>query len=404
MIPDGWTFQQLKHHVDLISGQHVPARLCGEHGMVPYLTGPADFYSGVITVTKYTCDPRVLCRRGDILITAKGSGTGTIVVADQTYCISRQLMALRPRNLMPSFAYYAVLSRSRRYRLAAVGLIPGISRRDILNTRIAVPPLPEQRAIVEVLSTWDRAIELTSRLIDAKKNLKKGLMQQLLTGKTRFPEFQGQEWRRCRIGEILKEENRWVDWDEDALYRLASVRRWNGGLFFRGQLRGREIKVKKLKTIHTGDFLISHIQGAYGAMALVSDEFNDMKVSDLYSVLIPRTDVSFDIRLFSYLSQMPRMRRQVYTACNGFFAERLRLNFSPHDFLSQMIRVPGQSDEQRRIADVLDTITSEINLLERNLEALKRQKKGLMQKLLTGQVRVKVEPRHHQPTEEERSR
>jgi len=394
MIPDGWTFQQLKHHVDLISGQHVPARLCGEHGMVPYLTGPADFYSGVITVTKYTCDPRVLCRRGDILITAKGSGTGTIVVADQTYCISRQLMALRPRNLMPSFAYYAVLSRSRRYRLAAVGLIPGISRRDILNTRIAVPPLPEQRAIVEVLSTWDRAIELTSRLIDAKKNLKKGLMQQLLTGKTRFPEFEGQEWRGSLLGELFEERN---EIGREDLPLLAVTA--DNGVTDRNNVAKRDTSSEdksRYKRVAPGDIAYNTMRMWQGRSALSDKEGI---VSPAYTVCVPRTCV--DARFAAHLFRLPKVVHVFWRYSQGLVDDTLNLKFPR--FAQVRLRFPVV-DEQRRIADVLDTITSEINLLERNLEALKRQKKGLMQKLLTGQVRVKVEPRHHQPTEEERSR
>lgn len=311
-------------------------------------------------------------------------------------------------SLLPRFGYYITLmDRFRRSGARSMSGSAGQKRvpADFIRSfPILLPPLPEQRAIVEVLSTWDRAIELTAQLIEAKKKLKHGLMQQLLTGKRRFRGFEGQEWRRYRIGDILKEENRWVDWDDNIRYHLVSVRRWNGGLFSRGEVSASEIKVKKLKTIRAGDFVISHIQGAYGAMALVPDDFDGTKVSDLYSVLVPRAEVSFDIRFFSYLSQTGRMRRQIYAACNGFFAERLRLNFSPHDFLTQMVRVPTSPAEQRRIADVLDTITNEINLLQRRLEALRSQKKGLMQKLLTGQVRVKVEPRHMQPTEEEQSR
>jgi len=394
MIPDGWTFQQLKHHVDLISGQHVPARLCGEHGMVPYLTGPADFYSGVITVTKYTCHPRVLCRRGDILITAKGSGTGTIVVADQTYCISRQLMALRPRNLMPSFAYYAVLSRSRRYRLAAVGLIPGISRRDILNTRIAVPPLPEQRAIVEVLSTWDRAIELTSRLIDAKKNLKKGLMQQLLTGKTRFPEFEGQEWRGSLLGELFEERN---EIGREDLPLLAVTA--DNGVTDRNNVAKRDTSSEdksRYKRVAPGDIAYNTMRMWQGRSALSDKEGI---VSPAYTVCVPRTCV--DARFAAHLFRLPKVVHVFWRYSQGLVDDTLNLKFPR--FAQVRLRFPVV-DEQRAIADVLDTITSEINLLERNLEALKRQKKGLMQKLLTGQVRVKVEPRHHQPTEEEQSR
>jgi type I restriction enzyme S subunit len=127
-------------------------------------------------------------------------------------------------------------------------------------------------------------------------------------------------------------------------------------------------------------------------MGLVPPEFEGGKVSDMYTILRPKDPDKLDIRFVDYLSQMPRMRHQAYLACNGFFAERLRLNFDPAEFLKQRIRLPERVEEQQKIADVLDAQRREIHLLKQQLEALRKQKKGLMQKLLTGEVRVKVSP------------
>lgn len=125
-------------------------------------------------------------------------------------------------------------------------------------------------------------------------------------------------------------------------------------------------------------------------MGLVPTEFAGGKVSNMYTILTPNDESRIDMRYIDYLSQMERMRHQAYLACNGFFAERLRLNFDPAEFLKQTILLPESFDEQSKIADVLDTLVSEIKTLQRELDALKTQKKGLMQKLLTGQVRVKL--------------
>jgi type I restriction enzyme S subunit len=73
--------------------------------------------------------------------------------------------------------------------------VPGVNRNDLHRIRVALPPLLEQRKIAEILNTWDRAIDLTEQLIAAKQQRKKGLMQQLLTGKRRFVEFEGAEWK-----------------------------------------------------------------------------------------------------------------------------------------------------------------------------------------------------------------
>jgi len=70
---ESWPVEPLGSHVELISGQHIEAVLCNEKGVgTPYLTGPADFPTGEIIVTKYTEFPKVICEKGDLLITVKG--------------------------------------------------------------------------------------------------------------------------------------------------------------------------------------------------------------------------------------------------------------------------------------------------------------------------------------------
>jgi type I restriction enzyme, S subunit len=255
---------------------------------------------------------------------------------------------------------------------------------------ILIPPITEQRVITRILSVWDIGIKTLEQVLLLKIKRKNGLMQQLLTGKTRFKEFIGNPWRHCQLGDIVRSVKRPVVWNEQERYHLASVRRWCGGLFTREELYGNEIKVKKLQTIHTGDYLISHIQAAYGAMALVPDEFDGAKVSELYTILKPRDPQTLDLRFIAYLGQTKQMWHMAILASNGFFAERLRLNFDPDKFLCLPASIPPTLEEQMKIVDVLETCDSEILLIEKQLESLKEQKRGLMQKLLTGEIRVKV--------------
>ena len=77
-----------------------------------------------------------------------------------------------------------------------------LGQKEFGKLTIPLPPFPEQRKIASILSTWDNAIERTEQLIQAKQKLKKGLMQQLLTGKRRFREFQEEEWKEVKLGEI----------------------------------------------------------------------------------------------------------------------------------------------------------------------------------------------------------
>ncbi len=341
--------------------------------------------------------PGKTIRAGDVLTVRTGANIGQTCVVPSRFSGSQSFTTLitttRSEELLPgylSFHIQSPLGRSEIERLQVGGGKGNLNSGHLEGYRIDVPSLGEQRLICQLLASWDRAVHGLPKLIDTKIRFKQGLMQQLLSGKRCFSGFSPSTFTEHSIGDILTEANRPVVWDDKELYRLASIRRHSGGLFWREALYGSQIKVKKLHTLRGGDFLISHIQAAYGAMGLVPLEFEGGSVSEMYSILIPRNSNSLDMRYVDYLSQLKRMRHQAYLASNGFFAERLRLNFDPVEFLKHKILLPGSLDEQRRICDFLDSLVMEIQILGKQLEALKQQKKGLMQKLLTGEVRVKL--------------
>ncbi|MFF4312293.1 restriction endonuclease subunit S [Streptomyces sp. NPDC001507] len=184
-----WETRPLRGGVSLISGTHVMARDCNTQGVgTPYLTGPADFPNGQIKQTKFTTRPISLCRPRDILITVKGSGSGSMVEADAEYCISRQLMAIRSLEWDSRFLFYSLLYNASQIKAASAGLIPGLSRSDILDQQLPTPPsTAEQSAIAEVLSDIDHQIEGLKCLRVKREAIKHGMMQQLLTGSTRLP-------------------------------------------------------------------------------------------------------------------------------------------------------------------------------------------------------------------------
>lgn len=264
-----------------------------------------------------------------------------------------------------------------------------INADNIKSLTIPLPHISEQERIVNVLITWDEAVRTIENLIAAKAKYKRGLMQQLLTGKKRFKAFEGQKWQQVQIADLFEEVWRYEKWDETALYNLVSIRRRGGGLFSRGALLGQQIKVKKLKSLRTGDFLISKRQVVHGAWGLVTPEYNGMMVSDEYDSLVVKNPEHLSVEFFTHLSQLPSIRRLAALACNGVHIEKLIFDWDY--FRKNHIAIPPSVEEQRRISEVLNACDKEIELLKKQLDALKRQKRGLMQKLLTGQIRVKVD-------------
>ncbi|WP_457552048.1 restriction endonuclease subunit S [Desulfobacula sp.] len=185
-IPEGWDISTLGKHILLISGQHINSEDYNEEGKdIPYITGPADYPHGKIVATKFTEKPQVMCETEDILMTCKGSGAGSLTIADMDCCISRQIMAIRSKSIVKGFTLSILEKAQNTFRKNAVGLIPGISRPDLLNFFIPLPPIEEQKQIASILSTVDNKIEVLTQKKSQYQTLKKGLSQQLLTGQMR---------------------------------------------------------------------------------------------------------------------------------------------------------------------------------------------------------------------------
>lgn len=251
---------------------------------------------------------------------------------------------------------------------------------------LLIPSFPEQKAIAQVLSTADSAIHTTEKLIAQKELRKKWLMQHLLTGKKRLKGF-SVEWKEHSYEKILKVVKRNFDWDENELYKLISVRRRSGGIFYREALYGHQILVKTLRTANEGDFLFSKMQILHGASALVTKEFDGAKISGSYIAVVPKEKKQLNMEFFQWYSQTPYFYHQTYISSYGVHIEKMTFDFDT--FLQLEMKLPS-IEEQSAIAQVLQAADKEISLLKAKAEKLREQKKGLMQQLLTGKVRLKI--------------
>jgi restriction endonuclease S subunit len=378
----------LGDNITLISGQHVDVSDISE-GIegTAYLTGPTDFKFGRPNSTRKAVRAGAYCEEGDILVVVKGSGTGAAFKSDNRYAIGRQLMAVRANNWHKGFIYYILLFNSTNYREQATGLIPGISREILLHTRLPSFDNKEQQKIAQILCTWDEALEKVDALIEAKERRKKALMQQLLTGKKRVKGF-SEPWIRTRMSTFLTRVFRPIEWHPDLPLSLVSLRRRFGGLFRRPDVLGSEYKTRDLHELKKDDFLISKRQVVHGAWAFVTSEFEATHVSKEYVILISSAPDRLYMPFFGWFAQTPRMLRLARVSSTGVHIEKLI--FDADVFLKEAIRIPQNIDEQRAISEILNNADREIRLLRTERGALDQQKRGLMQRLLTGKVRVKV--------------
>lgn len=274
---------------------------------------------------------------------------------------------------------YAALTNGSNY--------PALNSTQIAELEILLPPEAEQRKIASILSAFDSATSKLGLLLRKKNEQLRGLRQQLLNGSRRFSKFSRTKWRRVQLSEVLKHIFRPVNWSPTDVYRLISIRRRCGGLFRREDLLGADYKTTDLHEIRTGDFLVSKRQVVHGAWAMVAKEFSGCHVSKEYSILANKAPDVLYMPFFDWLSHEQRMWHLAFLASDGVHREKLI--FDSKDFLRHYIELPPTIEEQQRIVEVLDACDQEIRLLEAELEALKLQKRGLMQKLLTGEKRVK---------------
>jgi len=174
--------------VEVVSGVHVKSEhVTDDSSETAYLTGPADFEHRGFSVTKYTDKTSKFCEPGDTLVTVKGSGCGNSTFATQKAGISRQLKALRPGDSLDEhYLYYYLQTKTELLSILAQGTsIPGLSTSDLTTLTIPLPELDAQQRIGEIFATIDDQITEERERKQYLKDLKRGLMQDLLTGKRR---------------------------------------------------------------------------------------------------------------------------------------------------------------------------------------------------------------------------
>jgi type I restriction enzyme S subunit len=333
-------------------------------------------------------------RPGDILLNEGQSLdlVGRSAIYDgpkDRYCYQNTLVRFRPSDsvnvtyaqlVFQSFLMDGVFA-SIATRTTSIAHL-GVERFAAL--KIPLPPLPEQRTIAAVLSAWDRAIRQTTDLLDAKRRLKRGLMQQLLTGKRRFPGF-SQPLRALRLRDVTEEcsERNRHGLGTDV---VMAVTKAEGIVPMRERLIGADLE--RYKQVRKDWFAYNPMRINIGSIAR-SHSDKTVLVSPDYVVFRCREESAdqpgIDPDYLDHVRKSDRWASFVTSSGNG--SVRVRIYYD--DLGVMPLQLPSMA-EQRKIAGLLNAIDSEITLLTQQLAALKTQKKGLMRKLLTGEVRVKV--------------
>lgn len=380
MLPEGWVSVPLEQLTDSSAPIRYGVVQIGEdvEGGVPIVPikkirkiGQSALHRAARAIEAKYKASRV--QGGDILLSVKGTiGEVGIVPDGFEGNIAREIARIRPNRTCDA-SYLALQLDAPHTQKRIDRATVGSTRREfsihaVRKFSIPLPPLSEQRKIADIISTWDRAIETTEALLASARTQKRALMQTLLTGKRRFPEFEGQDWRDVRLDQVAKI----VKGKQKSKATLCDKGDYpviNGGISPSGYTDEWNAEA--------GTITISEGGNSCGYVNLFHEPFwsgghcytlesLSIRRDFLFHSLKFREEKIMSLRVGSGL---PNIQKK---AVSGV-----------------MLALPTNV-EQQRIEQVLNSAHEEEMALEKKIEKLRAEKKALMQQLLTGKRRVQV--------------
>jgi type I restriction enzyme, S subunit len=398
-IPDGWAQRSIGEVASVASGS-TPDRKKTDFwgGTIPWVTtgeiNSSDIWDTKEKVTETALKESAirLFPRNGLLLAMYGQGaTRGRVARLKIDATTNQACAYIKSNDETNleYLYQFFLSQYENLReMGHGGNQKNLNGQIIKQFPILVPPLSEQHKIAAILSTWDDSLSILTRLIDTKRQQKRALAEQLLTGKRRLKGFQG-EWETLRFGDVFERVSRKNIERNDNVLTISGVH---------GLISQKEIFNKRIAaTDVVGYYLLKRGEFAYNKSYSAGYDFGAIKrlnryesgvVSTLYICFaLKRSGAAGDF--FEHFFDANLLNEGI----SGIAQEGARnhglLNVSVVDFFELDVPFPPPA-EQKAISSILSALDTEIDLLTRQQAKVQEQKRGLMDLLLTGKVRVKV--------------
>ncbi|MDB4432021.1 restriction endonuclease subunit S [Akkermansiaceae bacterium] len=342
-----------------------------------------------LSEAKFSESPEIMVEKGDLLIAQRGT-IGKLVHIECEIgkaTINPSLVILRLRKASPAFVWSYLTSESGQRQIfedLSSTSVPMISQAQIENFVAPMPTKAEQEAIAEALSDADALIESLEQLIAKKRQIKQGAMQELLTGKKRLPGFSG-EWEVKTLGSLFtlsagrSKSNALSGGEGFIVMDMGSV-----------SSDGATIASKRTASaddlLDTGDLVMpkDDIGGGniIGRVAYI--DRNHAYVLGDHVYRLRRMDNRVEPKFFYYLINSAHVNRSLRTKVAG--SAQLGLGRKP--VLEELLHFASNEDEQTAIATILSDMDAEIAALETKLAKARQVKQGMMQELLTGNIRL----------------
>lgn len=382
MVPKGWSKESLSGVTVVIDCKHrTPTYV--ESG-IPLISpgtikwGALDLISPVKRVSDDEYESLMdhcTVDIGDLVMSRNQSiGVASYVESNEPFVLGQDTVLIKPIKADRKFVFYKLQSEVVQrsiIQLAGGSTFSRINLADIRKLKLNLPPLPEQKKIAKILSTWDKAISTTEQLLANSLQQKKALMQQLLTGKKRMLDNNGVrfsgEWKHGHLSDLGK---------------IAKGKALSSKDLIDGDYPviagGKSSPYNHRDYTHENVITVS-ASGAYAGY--VAYHPYKLWASDCSVVMgKSNSNIGFIYQLMSHTQS------KIYSLQSG----GAQPHVYPKDLEVLRVSIPP-IDEQQKIAAVLSTADQEISALQQKLDALKQEKKALMQQLLTGKRRVKVE-------------
>lgn len=388
LIPEDWEVKRLGEYVTIMSGESPSLYELMASGKYPYvkvedMNNCAKYQS---QSREYSNDNRNVVPKGSVIFPKRGAAilNNKVRIAQKSILMDSNMMAITANEffLDSEYLYYSIINE-QLYKIADTSTIPQINNKHIIPYRFRLPILKEQHRIVSVLSLWDTAIAKQTQLIEKLTLRKRGLMQQLLTGKKRLKGFSG-EWKRTPIKDFAKEVSLRNSNCEDHI--VLSCTKYDGLVpsleYFGKQIYSDDLSNYKIISKGHFAYATNHIEeGSIGYQS----KYEYGLISPMYTVFITDRKKVDDTFLFAVFKSH-HLIHLYKSMMEGSINRRGGLRWD--SFSTIKIYLPPLV-EQNAIASVLVDVDNEIELANKKLARLQEEKRGLMQVLLTGKKRVK---------------
>lgn len=399
--PEGWTLVPLSEVATVQTGLAMGKTVNGEALELPYLrvANVQDGHLDLEVIKTVTVSPsdvdRFSLQPGDVLFTEGGDfdklGRGTVWRGEIPNCLHQNhVFAVRPSpsKLLPEFlAALASSAHGRRYfQLSSKQStnLASINSTQLKEFPVPLPSLDLQREIAEILRTWDEALEKLTALRAAKQDRFTGLTQQIMGRGGVFP----QQWPLKALSAVSTPVRRKSKGDNHPVMTISA----KSGFLMQSDKFARDMagqSVERYTLLHEGEF-------AYNKGNSKTAPYGCVFRLDRSTALVPFVYYCFalksglDPEFYEHLFAAGALNHQLSRLINSGVRNDGLLNLYSDDFYSCRVPVPP-IDEQRKIARALTAAKQELALIDDEIQALTRQKRGLLQKLLTGEWRVNSE-------------